>query len=364
MIYPFDIESAPLLRHPKLLNEYDQIIPVSPRGWGYCGKDASICDNGYEIGSKVYEDFDDCLNITNTVMFVKSDKILDFNQYIYPKIQQAIHNKKNIILGLSVSEEVIKEIAQNCEEHGVNYTDLLQHSKYSTIDHDNNLYEIETPVVFVLGIDEYTNKFEIQISLKEELIKSGYKVSQIGTKQYSNIVGMHAFPSVMFEKELEANKIIFFNNYVKQIETNENPDIIIIGIPSGIASYNGLFNNNFGIICYEVAQAVKPDYVIVTGNYVNMNLDYVKEIGSLVSNKFNFDIDFINISNSHIDYISSEQMGYKVYINVSMSLLDDVVKRYRDNGLPTVNILNPSDRNIVYEDLISNLSSNSDTFYI
>ena len=64
------------------------------------------------------------------------------------------------------------------------------------------------------------------------LLKENYKVSLISSRQFGNTENIHAFPGFMNGNGLnESEKIICYNQYLKYIEENEKPEVIVVGIP-------------------------------------------------------------------------------------------------------------------------------------
>ena len=90
--------------------------------------------------------------------------------------------------------------------------------------------QISVPIVFVVGTAPYTEKFQIQLALRKQLLANGYKVSSIGSKPYSSLFGFHSFPFFMNENKDDTQKIILFKKYVKCIEMNEQPDLTVIPV--------------------------------------------------------------------------------------------------------------------------------------
>lgn len=75
----------------------------------------------------------------------------------------------------------------------------------------------------------------MQLELRKKLSERGYKISQIGTKSYSQLFGVRPFPEIMFKNMYtEKEKIFYFNQYVSSIAKNESLD----------AKLNGGVNNN------------------------------------------------------------------------------------------------------------------------
>ena len=79
----------------------------------------------------------------------------------------------------------------------------------------------------------------------------------IGSKNFSKIFDCYQFPTFMFRNISEREKILAFQGYIRNIEKDEEPDIIIIGVPGGMMPFNEKFPGNFGITLYEVMLAVQ-----------------------------------------------------------------------------------------------------------
>lgn len=89
---------------------------------------------------------------------------------------------------------------QSFEESGVGYA----------------LKDIEIPIVMIAGAGENCNKFELELLIANKLKEIGYKVSVVTSRSYVNCLGVHSFPTFMFQSlKDESEKIIAYNNYKK-----------------------------------------------------------------------------------------------------------------------------------------------------
>lgn len=223
----------------------------------------------------------------------------------------------------------------------------IRNDKFTDISEEQT---IDVPVVFVAGITHYTEKFHVQLVLRKHLLDYGYKVSQIGSKQYSGLFGFHSFPSFMIEPMDNTERILLFRKYVKYIEQEEQPNIVVIGIPGGIMAVNKKHHFDFGMTAYMVSQAVEPDYTIMSMLYgKNYTKDQLEEINQTCRYKFNFEINSFHLSNALLDPASLKhenltfiKMGNKKYFNKVERLYD---------------FLNPEDMDKAFESMITELIS-------
>lgn len=348
LIYPYDLECCPIVRHKELFKEYEIVALVSPRGWGMTGKDGGTADYGSKLGLVIGSDFEGNLSLCDTVLFCKSEKSLDFESILMPKILMAIEAKKNIIIGSSIKREQFDIISSKCAQNGVDFEyfgTLKKQSEFQEIPHEGEfIHTISTPVIFVMGMGERTNKFEIQLSLRENILKMGYKVSQIGSREYCKLLGFHSFPSFLYNKEIsETNKIVLFNHFVKRIEMEEKPDLIIIGVPGGIMPYNNNLTNRFGVLAYEVSQAVTPDSAIFSCHYNSYPEEYFIDLKDSVLHRLGCKIDCFNISNAAFDWNNSKQFNRESYFSLESEYVDKKMQDYAAYKHPVYNVLNHKD---------------------
>lgn len=348
IVYPFDLQFEPILRHKSLLPDYDIIGLISPEGWGLTGKNVFYSARGNTSSICINNDFEDCLNLCDTVVFNESDSTLDFYEFIYPKINISIQNKKNIIMLMRIENELENEIAVRCKENDVyfkcyNHLERFSHFyNYQAV--NETLCDINTPVVFILGTSERTSKFEIQLSLREHYINMGYRLSQIGSRNYCEFLGFKSFPDFMFNSNItETNKVILFNRYVKEIEIIERPDIIIICIPGGIMPFNNIFTNKFGILAFEISQAVIPDAAVFSTLYDDYRPEYFESIAATVRHKLGYDIDCFNLTDVQFDWSKAKEEKRMVYTTLSSNFIDNKKLMYSILNTPVYNILNSTD---------------------
>lgn len=360
LIYPYNMEFTPILRHRSLLKEYEISCLVSPNGWGFTGKDAGIADRGPDIGITVSSDFEKALDLCDTVMIIESHLPIDFEKNIYNKIKSAVRFKKNIICSLKLNEDAIKEISSMCNRDGVyfKYFDGTQNflSEEIVIE-DESIEEIDTPVILAVGMAEKTSKFEIQLALREKIQKSGYKISQIGTRSYCEMMGFHPFPTLMFGNAFsDVNKVLMFNRFIKKIEKNEEPDIIIIGVPGGIMPLNKEFTNKFGLLAFEISQAVVPDVVIASLLYEDYKPEGFDTYMNLLKYRLGFEVDFFNIANMQFDWKRANQEHVKSYTSLDYRFIDEKKVKYSSNKIPVLNILNKDDSHNMVHHTIEKLT--------
>lgn len=356
MIYPFDIESVPLLRHSNLIDNIEFTHVVSPNGWGISGKDVACEDGGQPVGITIDSDFAKSLEDCDTVMFSDYSRKMNLNKFIYPKIIKAAESSKNIICTIKLENEMIDNISEICNKNNKLFKYFSDNCDKVISPPTEKIYPINTPIIFVAGLGERTHKFEIQLRLRENLKEMGYKVSQVGTRSYCELMGFHSFPKFMYSKSItESEKVTLFNYYIKSVEAKEQPDIIIIGIPGGTMPFNYEFTNRFGILAYEVSQAIIPDVVVLSTLYENVSSEFFELISKSYKYKFGYNIDCYNIANASLNIDASRMAKSLQYITMDWNFINEKKKIYSKLEKPIYNILDKKDAKDMSEFLVNKL---------
>ncbi len=355
IIFPYNAECAAIIRNRELLNNHDIVACVSPIGYGLQGKDAAFAYGGENTGIIITDrgigeiDFDDLLVCESSS---------DFNTLILPQIKIAAECGKNVIFLYNIDQQQKNEVEAVCDKNSVKYF-VITNRKMNTeklIEHE--IIPMSVPVVFVASVIENTNKFDVQLGLRKFLQGEGYKVSQIGTKQYCELFGFHAIPDFMYENQLsEADKIVWFNRICKSIELQEKPDIFIIGVPGATMVFNEAITNNFGITAFEISNAVRPDTAIMCIPYEGYDYNFLKMIQTSSKYKLDMQVDCFNIANKHFDAARSKEEKKLAFITTGADLVDKRIEDLkRDSEIPIYNSLNTASAMEMYSYIVNKLS--------
>lgn len=357
VIYPYDNESSFLFKYNQLNVKFDAVGAVAPKGWGFTDKDIGEISGGEQIGVKVKSSFKHCCEYFDTIVIVDSYMELDFN-IVYDAIIEEVKKGKNLICLKKLKEKDYQSLLDICKSSDSNF-EYFKGNEWAidSSTFSENLLDLKVPIIFIVGVAQRTGKFDLQLALSKEIQKYGYRVSQIGTKNFSEVFGFHSFPDFIFSSTInETIKILMFNRYVKTIELNEKPDVVIIGIPGGILPINKEFTENFGIYAYLVSQAVKPDMAILSVLYEDYLPEYFREIDNLCKYKFGYKVDCFNLSNVKFDYQLSNESGEKCYSVIDTSFINEKVKKYDIYEKPVFNALNSMDMDKLSNYVIDSLS--------
>lgn len=359
IIYPYDIEVAPILRYPGYLKDFDLKAVVSPFDYDSSDDEVEFIDGGKRGSIQVIADFEQALTLCDCVLFADMQLKLDFNKDVYPKIKQAIEKGKNIICTIPLEGNVIEDIASQCKAKALafnyfnNTFDRFDFQEYKaakvtddqeTSGFEEEISDIEVPVVFVMGVTEETNKFDIQLAIGERIRSQGYKVAQVGSRNYCDLLGFHSFPQFMYSTELtESLKVVLFNDFIKKVELTEKPDIIIVGVPGGIMPYDNKYTNKFGILAYEICNALEPDFTILSILCENYEEGMLQDMKKTVYYKLGCEVDCFNLANKKINWRESEHSNSFVFTTLAADYVDGKKTGFTDLEVPVYNNLNSGD---------------------
>jgi peptide maturation system protein (TIGR04066 family) len=311
VIYPIKKEYVEIIKYKNMLKGFEKIIPVSLVGQGIEHRDVGEFIKGEPLGMEVTSDFETSIQDATEIIFT------EFSELVYEKMIYSMEQKKNIICLFKLEDEVEVLIIQTCKNKGITYKNYCNSKEVYPEVKDNKLHKINVPILLICGISEYTNKFELQLKARNEFLKRGYNVSQVGSKEYSRLFGMHNFPEFMFSNMQDVDKIYRFNSYIKEIENTEEPEILIIGVPGGAMQYDADHPNGFGIINYLVSNALTVDVTMLSLAFNEYDESFWDFAENYMKYRYEYPVQSFHLSNIFHDVYGDERNDQErlVYIN-------------------------------------------------
>lgn len=327
LLYPYDAVYEALLNYNSLSEFFDILFLI----------------HGYEIrlNNNTYKKFftygltTDEINALDYIYITESANKLSM-ETVLNTLNSFANTNKQLIISNQFHEK--PELESFCKENGIRVMELSDLQKYiGSVDEialrGIKLYKINVPVILILGLSPNTQKFELQLYLRDKFINKGYKVGQIGTRECCELLGFHSYPQFMTDrKHSEVKKIYLYNNFIKEIELKEKPDVIIISAPNAIMSLSERQLFNFGIEAYQICNSVKPDFTILTAPNGEYNDDFFKEMMTVCKYKHNVDVNMFFVSD---------------YVAISHSIEDDEVSfskiDVKNNHSDIFNVCNSAD---------------------
>ena len=354
IIVLYNTEVSEIIRYRQMICNYEIVQVVSPSGWGLSRKDAGSVDGGKPTEYIIRDDIDYSIEFDVVLLLTPITENLlcqVYNTYLKKAIQEG-----KIIVCTKRNGDFLAKSFNDCENHIMVIEENPKHEI-------KRMGKIDTPIIVVAGTHEYTHKFKLQLELKKYLQKNGYKATLIGSKNFSKIFDCYQFPTFMFRNISEREKILAFQGYIRNIEKDEEPDIIIIGVPGGMMPFNEKFPGNFGITLYEVMLAVQPDAFILSCLYEEYDNEYFEEIRNVAKYRFGTEVDCFNISTFQVDINESEQNDSLQYFRLSHEAVDSMIKNLTQK-IPIFNVSNGEDGTRMAEFITHRLEEYSEAEFV
>lgn len=292
-VYPFEESLIPILRYKELFGKCRFCRLIKHNGVDLSENEIKeISTYAKEYDQINWEDLNsdsdlDMLLVTGDVEKLEWDVAIGV-------IEKYCKNGIGVLLmGVYTIKEKIQEI---CDSYGVpcKTNDEIPFAS-RMMDYKNMKYSltqqtIETPIVSVAGVVPVTQRYQIQLDLLNNFKNDGYKVILIGTGCLNELMDSYSINDVLFCKNLsEVHRIYYFNNFLKEIEKQEKPDLIIIGIDDPLLPLSSRHPFNYGIYASELYSAFTPDVSIIALMNGTYNDEFYEEFGKLCHFKYNFE---------------------------------------------------------------------------
>lgn len=340
LVYPFSVQTVPLARYSDMLLDYDVVIPVTEDGSVLKNRDVSYLDGGSPAGVNVSISFREAV--------VESDAVLFCNE-----IYNEQNTRNNFLLAKKQGKSIIavqsffdalKINSENCL--------VLTNSKCEDeITSENVLRDINVPVILIMGQGKQCHKFDIQLALRKKFINLGYKVSQVGTKEYSALFGFHSIP--FFPDDPFWKKILLYNCFFRSIVDSEKPDVLIVGAPGGIMPIDSRHNELFGETSITISTSIQPDISIFSMYLAKSNNETLNTYKNYSRYAMSTPLDYFHVSNTKLVFETDMRT-----INYLTTDSQSLPNWYEGIDEELFNIFNHESFDNVFDDIVSRLQNN------
>ncbi len=271
----------------------------------------------------------DALIILDNYRQCKTDKY-------YRIIDEAIALNKEVVITPQAALEL------NLEKYDGKYRILqnLSECDFSHIAHKlvNKLYDIDIPVIGIVGQGSYCDKFRTHMILKNVMEKN-YNILSISSNSLGALFGCYTIPDFIFANEDFETKIFKFNYFVRYLTERNSYDAILLSIPEGIMPFERQVYHHFGEYPLIMGTAISIDTAVlcpylIIGEQLENGL---KQIMQFCANKFNIPVGLIAVS--HVAFEVPYEIGEEIIFEYFKK---DMLERYYPhiNNLPMLNITN------------------------
>ena len=208
---------------------------------------------------------------------------------------------------------------------------------------ENKLYEINTPIIGVVGQGKHCDKFTVQLMLMN-MLKEEYNAVAVTSNALGALFGFYTIPAFMYKDIPFLEKILKFNYFINKISRTDTPDVIVLGVPEGIVPFRRHEFHNFAEYPLVVSSSVDIDFAILCTYFLHGG-KLERGLNAFVDfcqNKFNIPVGAVAISRVFPDIPDEDNQ------ELTFEYLSDYyfLKNYPDVSgmkIPMINILNQED---------------------
>lgn len=356
LFYPFSNKSFGFVKG--LLTKKFDFEAISPKGLGLQNKDIAFSVNKKNLGKKVrllkdvqIKHYDSLIISSFLDEDILKDELTNF-------IEQATDNDLEIIL-LGRDEVNIQKLS--------NYKYLIRYGYYEEEIIEKHIskfkelnlpfYSSNRPVVFIGGIFEYIDNFNIALQLKIKLDSEGYNSVLVSNEKDASYFGALRYPKEFMNSKIDPiEQIIILDRFIRAIEYTYSPNLILLHQPKGMLMYNQYHNNTFGIYTYLLSQSVRPDYLIVNVPISLTNLEYLDALSNHFKNILGQHVDVFNIVNEEYEIGNQTvaTLGFPTFVHEEK--INELLESYFQKELNLYNLNEYREVEKVVNKIINDLS--------
>ncbi|MCL2284803.1 MAG: TIGR04066 family peptide maturation system protein [Firmicutes bacterium] len=355
-VYPYSKELSAIARFKNMLAGYELSALYAPKSFGFYNCDAGEADSGGQMNIVVKNFADDAIKDFDTIFIDYHPNIVNNTAYIN-LINECVSLGKEILLSQKLSKELYRTEAPPFPVVDAND---FSGKPIEKDDISKGLLDIDVPVILVLGAGEQANKFELQLAVRRHFVNQGYKVCQLGTKEYSGLFGFLPLPSFITSEASLTTRTISFNRYLYYTVRKEDPDVVIIDVPGSIMKFSRKVVSNFGEAASVIANATSVDVAILSMHMLPFKLDFFTTMQDYCKFKLDCPVKYFNIANTSCSYSTEEEKLTYLTLDYNhvISRLEDEIKQCED--IHVFNVFNRQMTDRVCSNIEADLAGNVD----
>lgn len=358
IVFPYSEVFYPVVKSKKL--NYDTLVLVSPKAW------LQHNQRRIEPGWILTTDFTSYIERMDVLIVADCQNRKLIYNVVIDKIKAFIAPQRSVICCMPLEKKDIEQIENLTQRAGGSFTYFCQ-DRYSVTKELGKDYRISEPeaVVVSLGtlLTEQESGWTIE-AVSSQMRQRGYKTATVTSNNNLSLIGYIKFPVSIFESALsDEDKVFVFNQFIKEIDFLEKPDIILLEFPSGVIKYSNSLPNGFGIIPYLVSQAISSDYFILCSPVGIGNAQFYEKMSDGFYGRFGFNINTVVVQDVQLDSLSEEREEVQLF-DVNNMIVDEFIEfiynSYEDRvpRMQYVNSANEISDFTIANDIIRKLTDN------
>lgn len=302
-VFPVDEATIPYIKH-NMIDQYDVVACYTSNRGSYLEKEIIL-----EHSSLSIKNINNCeYNEFDIMWLVNAEEAFIYEEDILPVIEQAASNKKDIFMSMLLDKDMVLICREICDKNKVSFTRIVEEEQIN-LELTEKLLKVSTPIIFVLGIYEHTSKLDTLLYLHKAAKTAGYRPLSVLTKTNDfNLKDCRGFPKFMFDDGVNDKlKVLLFNHYIRKLELEKRPDLILVGIPGEIMPINKELFGNFSIMPFLVSNAISCDYAVLKLFNDYYTKEFAEKMRNYCSQKYSIELDSFAISETILDVTNADK---------------------------------------------------------
>ena len=220
--------------------------------------------------------------------------------------------------------------------------------------------EIGVPVIGVFGMGKNCDKFRNQLLLKR-MLEREYKTTTVSSNSLGALFGCYTIPSFLYSDISFMQKIAMFNSFILDICKNDDPDVIILGIPEGIVPFESYEFNHFAEYPLVISNAVSIDFAILCVYHMEGQLlsEGFENMENYCKAKFGVHIDAFSISQTNVEDARDDE-NVIIYEYLTETYVRDHRPKFNNLKFPIYNSFDRKGAEEMLEKCLRRLEYNAD----
>jgi uncharacterized NAD-dependent epimerase/dehydratase family protein len=344
-IFPYAKETESLVRFRHLL-PFEITGVADPIAKRRVGRDMGEVIGLPRIGQTVSADLEIAMKDADTLVigFMTRLGMLQKRDALSEVVQRAISLGKNIYSFESLRGEQYRGVIEDARRRGLQVAwpgcDEGDLERLRELRFPAGSYA-EVPILGVFGTSPDQGKFTLQLIIRDQLSKSGYKVAQVGTEHQSALFGMSCFPFGHRRENLTLSMhrwCEYFDLEYRRFTAGGEPDLVLVGSQGGVIPYRRVADD-LVLTSYLFLIASRADSYVLVVNHLD-ELSFIQDTMDALRIIGGGRTILLALSNRRRRIVTSFGRRLIVTENVDTNEQEEHVRRLeRHFGLPVVTIL-------------------------
>ena len=271
-LYPFNKEMHTLVRGRDLL-DFEIVGIADAAGKGLAGRDAGEALGLPAMGVRIQPRLSAALEGADTLILGYVDLLsrVGRKDVLFETVSAALEQGLHVFSFAPVPPALhhrARAMGLHVAVPGLSRTEIEQ-----ALNGDPAYPPVDVPVLGVFGTSAQQGKFTLQLALRRQLLRRGYRLGQVGTEHHSGLFAM----DVVFPMGYASNVSLALQSYVpfldykmRQLCQQNRPELILIGSQSGTVPYDLQTHATHSLATTAFLLGTKPDACILVVNSIDV----------------------------------------------------------------------------------------------